>query len=1286
MTLELKLQFPDPNHLKISLGEVESRTLDFVSPIKDEELRDVAWYLETYAARYTTDVDDERADDIRDRLPGIGSRLHRTVFADGTAGGLLVRFLDSRDHGRVLTISSEHPAILSLPWELLCEPDGTFMFLELPRISIRRKVPAAAGWRGPFKVQAKDRLRLLFVVSRPTDESFIDPRSDPQAVLDAVEKRAKGRVEVEFLRPPTLRNLDARLENESLPPVDILHFDGHGVFDPTGALARDKRKTAEPEPALVGAMRKEHAAEAAVNVGYLAFEKKDGKRDLVAAKMLGDLLHRKQVSLVVLSACQSAAVGGEDPMGGVAARLTKTGIPAVVAMSYSVLVPTTRILFGEFYRHLSEGKGIGASLDTARRELYRNRDRHEVQRGPKRVKLKLCDWFVPALYQSGEDVPLLTEQREGEAPEAVAAGRSNIRELQEAGFFGRRRELWEIEKWFVAGTRRITITGFGGMGKTFLAEEAGRWLQRTRMFNDVVFVDYASFQGIDALGYALSVISTVLERSLVSPDAATAEFGRRRVLLILDNLEALDEAPLQELLTAAKAWSEGGESRLLLTTRTPEPGHPDYPTAMSNRHRVLSLRGLDPEEALLYFEKLMTFDPPPTVPKPDREGLLNIFASVDFQPLSINLLANELRTCRLADVGQRLEKHLAENPESPLTASLNLSLDRVDPKVRKWLPRLGVFEGGAMEHMLLEVTEIPKADWESLRTTLVSAALIQPETIPGVTVPYLKFHPTLAPLMWSRLSPDEQDELVKRHRDRYYALSAYLHDSDAKTPREARAVVRRELANLLKAVHRAIDATDESCSELAGNVSRFLTVFGLMKECGALTEAVAQISWQQGSRPWYLALLAHAEHLSNSGRSSDAKAVLVKMLRVLGKAQSYNRCSVLFWLARCVLREGRPHQAIGILRQTGAEAAKLDQSVFLKRARSHILTELAEALIATGQYEDAKAAISDSKLIAEELGDHRQVAVAASQLGQLALSQGWLRNAAEHYIEAHEAFKALGEPAMEAVAWHQLGMVYQRAMQYKQAENAYREAARIKERLGMIVGPNDIVTTWGQLAQVCALNAKLGDAEKWHRKAIKTRRESGDKVGLSTSLNNLGNLLQALPGRLEEARQLAEESLSIKKSLESGTSMVWTTLGILGEIAEKQDDDKRARRYRRLAYEAYAAFPGSKYELVKHVPLILAAVAAAQGNSKARKDTKEIQAARRQAGGEWERFADCLDRVLAGDRDESMVEDLDYLQALILMTIIRAIEDTSTLEPLLALAEQQGILRQDSDEASKGKE
>ncbi len=106
------------------------------------------------------------------------------------------------------------------------------------------------------------------------------------------------------------------------------------------------------------------------------------------------------------------------------------------------------------------GEGIGEALDNARRNLYMNQDRGERQRDKERITLQVQDWFLPALYQSGNDTPLLQAKEVVEEEEKTIP--HNLPEVQEAGFWGRSKELWEIETAFVRGTRRITINGFGG--------------------------------------------------------------------------------------------------------------------------------------------------------------------------------------------------------------------------------------------------------------------------------------------------------------------------------------------------------------------------------------------------------------------------------------------------------------------------------------------------------------------------------------------------------------------------------------------------------------------------------------------------------------------------------------------------------------------------------------------------------------------------------------------------------------------------------------------------------
>lgn len=71
-----------------------------------------------------------------------------------------------------------------------------------------------------------------------------------------------------------------------------------------------------------------------------------------------------------------------------------------------------------------------------------------------------------------------------------------------------------------------------------------------------------------------------------------------------------------------------------------------------------------------------------------------------------------------------------------------------------------------------------ESTWLAMRQALEATGLIQTERLPGVTAPYLRFHPTLAPVLRSRLTAAEQTELTNRYRRQYYQLSRDLYDQD----------------------------------------------------------------------------------------------------------------------------------------------------------------------------------------------------------------------------------------------------------------------------------------------------------------------------------------------------------------------------------------------------------------------------------------------------------------------------------------------------------------------------
>ncbi|WP_417913003.1 CHAT domain-containing protein, partial [Candidatus Electronema sp. TJ] len=666
MPLELRLVFPDPTRAAVQLLDdslEESGFFPFANPLTGKDLEEIRWYLEDYGTRYAAEPDDERADKMREQLRAWGAKLFEAVFkANDTALGYFLRFLQAKKQGRLLTVAASHPAVLSLPWELLRPPGESFLFAENPRIAIRRGLPASGLGREPYRPKAKAVLRVLFIVSRPEDASFINPRTDPQAVLNALDMQEQQRAEIEFLRPATLTALEKRLRADDLPVVDIIHFDGHGAFDRSSSLAKREDKAALP-PYMQGLLREaEERGETAPagGQGYLLFENESGGKFYAEARILGELLFRQQVGLVVLSACKSAEMGEEDAMSGVAARLVHAGIPAVLAMTHNVLVKTTEALFAEFYCSLFKGSATGAALDDARADLRRNQNRGKRLRGTdgcEEVTLELEDWFLPALYQNGADKPLLKKQKATDSLPPKPEPLHNLPKQQESGFFGRSRELWEIERAFaVENCRRYSITGFGGQGKTALALEAGRWLLRTKLFKRACFVSYAAYQGSDPVSMAISTMSAALQESLVDAAAAEAALKRVPTLLILDNLESLaDGRGLAELLDAAALWSEAGESRVLLTSRQPDFAHPSYPLAGSYAHRHWPLQGLREDDAVAWFDELRRLPPKSRLKRPRRDVLIRLFEQVDFHPLSISLLAQQLKERAASDVGERLE-------------------------------------------------------------------------------------------------------------------------------------------------------------------------------------------------------------------------------------------------------------------------------------------------------------------------------------------------------------------------------------------------------------------------------------------------------------------------------------------------------------------------------------------------------------------------------------------------------------------------------------------------------
>jgi tetratricopeptide (TPR) repeat protein len=843
--------------------------------------------------------------------------------------------------------------------------------------------------------------------------------------------------------------------------------------------------------------------------------------------------------------------------------------------------------------------------------------------------------------------PLLTTLA---VPDPAQAQIKELRPAHEAGFFGRRRELWNIERWLAGETRRISITGFGGQGKTELALEAARWLLRTGPFRRAVLVDYAQIQSNDALGVAVSTIAADLGQSLTDAEAAARVLADEPTLLILDNLETVPRAGLVALLDAAAAWSDQGPTRLLLTSRIPDFDHPAYRIENTRIHRRIALEGLGsaayPDDALDWFAalfRLPSADLGQEVSPPKREELIALFDRVAFHPLSIAVLAQQLRTLTVKQLGERLTALLDDAALSGITregtppsliASLRLSLDRLSEDQRKAVGRLGAFQGGAMEPSLLAITGLTALHWPALRHQLETAALIKAECIPGVAPPFLRFHPTLAPLLWAGLDAEERARLALAHRQHYHQLAGYLHDSDTQDPDLARAIALCELPNLLYAVDQALEAGDKHAMQFVHHVYMFLRFFGRTRDAEDLTHRAEKAGGEVGSEAWALAQYDRGEQLLHSGQAGKAAECFHDLLKNLSETPSHQLADTFGALGRCHLVGGRPDLAEAQYRRGLQVTEALEQSDHVKQCRSALLTGLGAVLCDLGRFPEARESYERALETARETDDLRGVGIIEGQLGDLALRGDDIAGAMSHYQVTLTPFQHLQEPTTEAAYQHQLGLTFQKAGEWDQAERHYRESAALAEKHGDLAGA---AKSWHQLGKVCVASDRPKAAEDWYRRAIEGMQNPPSLDRGAMSMTQLAKLLQAQPDRLTEARRLAEESLAIRKTMDPCVAEIWTTYSILAQIADRQSQPEEAAEYRRQAREARRRFAGTAHEVKHFAPMIAMVVAAVAGHPEAKAEANQFVREFTEAGGEPAEFAHAIQRILAGERDPEVV-------------------------------------------------
>lgn len=1267
-----------------------------IAPLGPIEAEELGWYLERWPA-WPNPLVADRAKRVEANLIAWGQALHGAALPlqptanvlqawAGVDAGASRRFSvcvdDSLLHGSSeaeQNLAQEAAtALLALPWELLHNGEG-FLFQGGRPTRVRRRLPNKRT--RPVPVVAPP-IRVLLISARPEDDAcgYLDHRASSLPLVAATEELGEV-LHLSLLHPATYPALEAELARaqQAGEPYHVVHFDGHGVYD---------RR---------------------VGLGGLCFEdpsdshKLSGRRhQTVYTNQLGPLLNDYRIPLVLLEACQSAqAEAGSE---SVASDLLQRGVASVVAMSHSVLVETARRFVAAFYAELARGQRVGQAMLAGQRALH-----SDPSRGQRYGigELTLADWFVPVLYQEQDDPQLFTATP---APQTREDLRSRLRarlgevppEPVDTGFVGRSRDLLALER-LLRQERWAVVRGQGGEGKTALAAELARWLVRSQQLRRAAFVSVELCSHKDAVLDALG-------RQLVGADYSAAKYDNpeqallpieralreQPTLLVIDNMESVllppyldtpdllsEEAALElkEILALAERLLRAGETRLVFTSREALPAPFD---ANSQRWE---LRQLGQGDAVALIERSLAAGESSGAPgagagatalEARREEIEALVGAVQGHARTLALLAPELRRrgvaatqAALVELMEQMQQKVAQLPaddprrrEQSLFASVELSLRRLSAANRERARLLGVFHGGVNLDVLRAMTGWEQAEVEGLAQELVGTGLATPN-------PYnhLSLNPALCPYLKASLSEEELQALTAGWLEAMAAYLGYLVQQQSQNAELAATLTLLELPNLFALLDCSqVAAEPETTIDRATSLYSLLQSLGkprLLERVARVLEAVAAALGKGWSHARFEASRTRIEQQLAAGQLREALAgaqQLRQQAEAAGEAAyagaDYDLSVAWFLLGRVLQIRGGAQQALPLLQEAGRrfEAfANKHPGVGAEGMGSVCLSEQGNCLSALGRYDSAAAAYEEANRRGEQQGDLRGVAVRKSQLGTVRLHQKRYADALEAYQEARYTFSRLNEPGSVANAWHQIGMMHERAGQPEAAETAYNQSLAIKVGLGDQAGQ---ACTLGQLGNLYDdVLQRTEEAVAFYKRAAEIYGEIGDFLRQGSQWNNLAVTFRKLQ-RLEEARLAIRRAIECDKPF-GHAAEPWTTWANLAAIETAAGNSAAAADARHQALAAFLAYRRDGGENQSASGRLALAVLQALASG----DAAEVASSLQQLAADpaWVKdlpFFTALQAITAGSRDRCLAEDpgLSYDQAAEVLLLIEALE------------------------------
>jgi len=1044
----------------------------------------------------------------------------------------------------------------AIPWEYLYD-DLNDLFLGVsPETPITRYIPVPEP---PRSITIHPTLRVLVVISNPVDLAEwglveLDAEKEKQVLKEALEEWEKeGLVQLEFLDHAIASEIREKLRRYQ---PHVFHFIGHGVFQD--------------------------------DQGYLVIEDDDCRLRLINDRTFREFfLGSDCTKLVVLNACQSATSSSTQPMVGMAPSLVRRGLPAVVAMQYSIYDDTAIRFSREFYRALALGLPVDTAISEARRGIF-------IDCGPERR-----DWGTPVLFMRSPDGVILKLAKPiTRAVRLESIPRSN-------NFIGRQKELDEYQRK-LDSQNIVVIGGTAGVGKTMLGAQIVALQTQRKAFwhtfhaglnNNLESVIWAlggflaanqdntlqrfldlNVEKLKEEGYQLNHAINLLIYSL--------EQGS--YLLCFDDFQAADED--EKINSLFQIFSDRLQNtKVIVMSRS----RPRFADAIGLDYEPLSGLNQEDAKALLHranihlsselFDKLYA----QTLGNPK---LLELFIT---WMENKNWESDEISDFIDGAFGERVEEYLVRNVYETLS-----------PEEQRVLKAISIFRSPIDEEAIGEI--LAEENIEDVDRVL--DALVRKYAVQQSDYGEKYLHSLLGEFCYDRLRTDVpfRTRLHKNAGRYYYGIEDYLeaahHYFEAKEYRKSAETIIDNLEQLIyagqstailgqlsKLGSQMLDpATWASVCIAKGDACM---IAGEYDDAIASYQAVLEItSFRLNPRKAADVQRKIGEGYDRKGQYSEALDHYLAGIQMLGDDASVEMARIYGRLSRIYAHQGEYEKAIESARQglkivkgTTYEKETADcydaiGLIYLRKgdydraiehhnkaleARERIgdrlglagsYIKLGIAYKSKGEYDTALEYYTKGLTASHEIGDIIRIAVSHGELGFVQDVKGNYDQAIWHYNRALPLFQRLGNKRLEAITHNNLGEVYRSKSEYGQAMEHLYLALKMYTDLEDTEGLSD---AYRILSEISLHLGNPHQAEQYCQKAIRLATEIGSKYCQGCAFRALGNI-QAATENLDEARKHLNVALAIFQELGDEGEITYT-LSDIANMERKAGNSERAR-------------------------------------------------------------------------------------------------------------------------------